>query len=112
MNRIQEIFVMMFLALLAAMGLSAPRTAGQSPSKPTGHNEAANGWPKQAVRGAHGMVVTDEELGSQAGIENLKRGGNAVDAAGVAALFFSGGGTAAGHIRGGGFLLLRPAPRQ
>ena len=27
------------------------------------------------------MVVTDEELGSQAGAEILKRGGNAVDAA-------------------------------
>src|SRR2546425_358344 len=109
MNRIQEIFVMMFLALLAAMGLSAPRTAGQSPSKPTGHNEAANGWPKQAVRGAQGMVVTDEELGSQAGIEILKRGGNAVDAAVATAFVLAVVEPAAGNIGGGGFMLIRLA---
>src|SRR2546426_11607359 len=108
MNRIQEIFVMMFLALLAAMGLSAPRTAGQSPSKPTGHNEAANGWPKQAVRGAHGMVVTDEELGSQAGIEILKRGGNALDAAGWAPNVFLGGRTAPGELLRAGLLRFPP----
>src|SRR3989442_4842155 len=109
MNRIEEIFVMMFLALLAAMGLSAPRTAGQSPSKPTGHNEAANGWQKQAVRGAHGMVVTDEELGSQAGIEILKRGGNAVDAAVATAFVLAVVEPAAGNIGGGGFMLIRLA---
>src|ERR1700722_13562394 len=32
-------------------------------------------WPKHAVRAPHGMVATDEQLGSQAGVEILKRGG-------------------------------------
>src|SRR5690348_13623428 len=109
MSRIQQTFVMVFLVFLAAIGLSAPRTASQSPSKPTGHSDAANAWPKQAVRGAHGMVVTDEELGSQAGAEILKRGGNAVDAAVATAFVLAVVEPAAGNIGGGGFMLIRLA---
>jgi gamma-glutamyltranspeptidase/glutathione hydrolase len=109
MRRIQEIFAMIFFTMLAAMGLLAPRTAGQSPSKPTSPSDAANAWPKQAVRGAHGMVVTDEELGSQAGVEILKRGGNAVDAAVATAFVLAVVEPAAGNIGGGGFMLIRLA---
>lgn len=71
---------------------------------------AAEGPPE--VRGTRGMVVSVSPEASDAGLEMLKAGGNAVDAAVVVALALAVTFPEAGNIGGSGFMMVWPGPHE
>ena len=61
----------------------------------------------KGVVGKNGMVVSVDEYASQVGIDILKKGGNAVDAAVAVGFALAVTFPAAGNIGGGGFMIIR-----
>src|SRR6516225_5561975 len=66
-------------------------------------------WAAQPVRARHGMVVTRERHATEAGLQTLKSGGNAIDAAVAVGLALAVTHPCAGNLGGGGFMLIRLA---
>ncbi|MDE1899251.1 MAG: gamma-glutamyltransferase [Xanthomonadaceae bacterium] len=105
------------VALLAATSIAqaaapqaAPSSIPQQALDATAHGTTmaalANAKP---VTATHGMVVTAQHLATQVGVDILKQGGNAVDAAAAVGYALAVVHPCCGNIGGGGFMTIHLA---
>ena len=91
MKTIKRIASLSLGIALCAMSIpSAPRAASREP-----------------LRAPKGMVVSVSDIASRVGVETMRRGGNAIDAAVAVGLALAVTWPEAGNIGGGGFMLIR-----
>lgn len=70
---------------------------------------AANAASRPAVEGEHAMIVSEEHYATEAGLQVLREGGNAVDAAVAVGYALAVTHSCCGNIGGGGFMLIHMA---
>ncbi|WP_425424930.1 gamma-glutamyltransferase [Shewanella insulae] len=94
--------------LIFAISLSLPLVAGQF-AQATETSIYSHSATVQPIWAKHGMVASQEAVATQVGVDILKQGGNAVDAAVAVGFALAVTLPRAGNIGGGGFMLVHLA---
>ena len=104
----RKILAVIIASLLVACG-GPPRPTGPAPIRGRAVIPATWTLRSHPVTAPHAMVVSAHPLATQAGVEILKQGGNAIDAAVAVGFALEVVLPDAGNIGGGGFIVHRTA---
>src|SRR2546423_1573779 len=96
-----------FTRTLASLALACLVFAAPLHSLPSHEVDVVLAASREPVRARHGIVASTNEVASQVGVEIMKHGGNAVDAAIAIAFALAVTHPAAGNLGGGGFMMIR-----
>lgn len=117
MSLLQTVLIAALVAAATACSVERPPAARPASGTAPRSFTAPDGWAFPADRvapayGVDGMVSTTDRVASETGVEVLRRGGNAVDAAVAIHFALAVVNPEAGNIGGGGFMVVRMADGQ